>query len=251
MIKLIGPFWEIKNIEAVLFDKDGTLIDSHFYWGAIIKRRSKSLIKKLNLDNSVYKSLCLKMGFSLENKKLLPKGPIALVSREEVIKILFEHFNKNNKAISEKEISELFLEINLIFLKEIYKYIKILPGSKKTILKLKKKGAKTALITYDSIKNTSKIIQYLGLQNCFDLLMGKESTLEPKITGIPAIKACEYLKVNPQNTVCIGDAPIDILMAKRAKLKACISIALGQTPYKELQKKTEYVIKDYSELIIK
>ena len=35
----------IKNIDTVLFDKDGTIIDSNIYWGEIIKRRSKKIIE--------------------------------------------------------------------------------------------------------------------------------------------------------------------------------------------------------------
>ena len=32
----------IRNIEGVIFDKDGTLTDSHIYWSEIIRRRAKN-----------------------------------------------------------------------------------------------------------------------------------------------------------------------------------------------------------------
>lgn len=250
MIKLTTPSWEIDNIEAVLFDKDGTLIDSHVYWGTIIERRSRALIKKLNLDQSYHKLLCLKMGFSLVDRRLLPEGPIALVSREEVIKILYEYFRKNGINISEQEIATLFMEVHSDFMNEIYDYIKILPGVKDLLSLLRDKGIKTAVITTDSIKNTEKILHFLGLSPYFDLSIGKETATQPKITGIPALIAVKSLKVNTKNTVCIGDAPMDIIMSKKANLRAGIGVALGQIPFEELLKYTNFVINDYSELAI-
>jgi phosphoglycolate phosphatase-like HAD superfamily hydrolase len=34
------------NIEAVIFDKDGTLIDVHHYWSSMIKMRATLIVKK-------------------------------------------------------------------------------------------------------------------------------------------------------------------------------------------------------------
>lgn len=250
MIALKTNQWEINDVEAVFFDKDGTLIDSHIYWGRIIEKRSEALIKKYNLPISYFETLCMIMGFSFKERKLLPEGPIALVSREEVIRILCNYFIKNNIRVVEQEISELFVEVHSEFVKEIYDYIKILPQVKELLKILQKKQIKTAVITTDSIKNTEEIMKYLGLNEYFDILIGKETTPQPKISGVPALISVELLGVKPENTICIGDAPMDIIMSKKANLKAGIGVALGQTTIDELSKHTSYVIKNYGELEI-
>jgi len=33
MINLKTKNWQIENIDTIIFDKDGTLIDLHFFWG--------------------------------------------------------------------------------------------------------------------------------------------------------------------------------------------------------------------------
>ena len=111
--------WIIDKVEAVFFDKDGTIIDSHFYWGRIIELRSKAIISKFKLHSSIHKNLCLTMGYSIDQKKLLKQGPIALVSRNEVIQIVLRFLSENNCEITFDEISDIFLEVHENFKKEI------------------------------------------------------------------------------------------------------------------------------------
>lgn len=245
-----GPDWILDNVKAVIFDKDGTIIDSHIYWGAIIEKRSQALIEKTGINKDAYESICLAMGYSLEQKKLLPEGPIALVSRERVIEILIDYFQTRGFLISKEEIGDIFVKVHSDFLKDIYKYIKILPGVVDLLSAIQGKGVVMALVTSDSVVNARAIMTHLGLSGYFNLITGMELTPSPKISGIPAIEVCKILEVDPSNTICIGDAPMDIMMGEKANLKACIAVSSGQTPHEELSEKTKYSIKNFYELTI-
>jgi len=251
-INIKTPKWDIENVECVLFDKDGTLIDTHIYWGKIIEMRSHALIKKLNLTKSFqnHNTLCQLMGYSLENKMLLPEGPIGLVDRDRVIKIIYNFFDARNIKISKYEIEFLFIDVHSNFINEIYDYIEIIPGAMDVLIYLKENGIKTAIITADSVNNTKKFINYFKLNSFFDLLIGRETIPYSKLSGIPAISAINTLNVEPENTVCIGDAPVDIIMSRKAELKAGIGIATGQTSYNKLLAETKYVINNYNEMVV-
>ena len=108
-----------------------------------------------------------------------------------------------------------------------------------------------ALLTSDSIINATKINKYLGLSKYFTLTTGLELTPSPRVSSIPAKKVCRYLKIKERDTVCIGDAFMDMMMAKKAKLKACIAVASGQTPYIKLRQKTTYIFHNSTELTLK
>ena len=248
MISLKTDKWQIDNIDAILFDKDGTLQDVHKYWGRIIEKRSKELINVLKLNQSYYQKLCKWMGYSLKNKKLLKKGPIGLVSREEVIKILVDLFKKEDLIVTGEFLSEIFIKVHKDFLKEMKKYVEILPEAKNFIQLLRSKKVKMAIITSDSIANAQESIRLLGLDGCFDLIMGKEHTSAPKSSGIPAKIAIKILKVAKDRTVSLGDAPMDLIMAKKAGLKAGIGIVQGQTSYSGLLNYSSFAIRRFSEL---
>ena len=250
MIRLFSTSWKIEQIEAVLFDKDGTLIDSHLYWGRIIEKRSCALIKTFKLNDGMHQALCKKMGFLLEKKMLLPEGPIALVSRDKVIEILVNFLVEQGVSVTFPEIDKLFIKVHSDFLKEINAYIRILPGVEEFLKKIKDRKIKTAVVTTDSIKNTKEIIKLLNIDKYFDLLLGKEATPLPKVSGKPALIALEQLDIEPVRAIAIGDTPMDITMAKQARLKAAVAVALGQVSFEELKKETTYVVNGYNELSV-
>ena len=55
MINLKAKNFELNDIELIIFDKDGTITDSHYFWQEIINRRAKKICKKLSLHNEFEK----------------------------------------------------------------------------------------------------------------------------------------------------------------------------------------------------
>jgi HAD superfamily hydrolase (TIGR01549 family) len=251
MITLITKEWQLSDIKGVIFDKDGTLIDSHVYWGRIIHRRANALIKYFNLKQETYPELCKTMGFSLEKKKLLPEGPIGLVSRQEVISIVNNFLLKLNPAANEKDIARIFSEEHELFNKEIYDYITLLPGAKDLLIKLKEYRISCAVVTSDTVKNAREIFDHFGIINLIDIFIGIDSTKEEKKTGIPAKIAMNHLNLSPNEVVVIGDAPMDIIMAKNANIKAAIGVTTGQTEKSVFRNHTDYIIDNLTQIFIK
>ena len=248
MFTISGPGWSIENLEAVIFDKDGTIVDVHPYWAEIIRRRANAVIAHYHLAESVFPQLCTAMGLSLTENRLLPEGPVGLASREEVIEALHRCLTGLGVNPTTEILTALFAKVHEAFLPDIDGYLRLIPGTEQFFTALRQAGARMAVVTSDTAVNTRHAMNKLGINACFDVIVGRDTTPEPKISGVPARWALEALGRSPDRTVCIGDAPMDFRMAASSGCRAGVGVATGQTPADQLRKHTPYVAASMADL---
>lgn len=234
MAKLYTDKWALDNIKAVLFDKDGTFINSHIYWGEIIKRRIHAVMQHFEIKEDLFDSLCSSLGLDTKTGLLIKEGPIAIFSREVVVTSLINKLKECGVSSNSSTIEEIFKKVHENFLPDIYNYVKIIEDAKILFDKLKSVEIKLAVVTSDMHANTDAILKHLGLEKYFDLVIGKDDCCKAKKTGEPAKIALKKLNVKAENTISVGDAEMDYLMAKNAGLKGSLLVATGQTPLEEL-----------------
>ena len=88
----------LDRVEAIIFDKDGTLIDVHHYWSSMIKIRATKIVDKwFNSSNyeNVRVGLVDVMGVDYETNKLKPNGPVGVKSRSYIVNVV-KNYIKNN-----------------------------------------------------------------------------------------------------------------------------------------------------------
>ena len=142
MINLKTKEWEIKNIDTILFDKDGTFIDLHFFWGQMTKLRVETIIKKYNLGNEYFNKLCNHLGYDINKEQMKPDGITALYSRSKIIEIFKKDLEKYNVNITEEELAKLFDEVSDIFYQNMTKYTKPIKAAINFIKEIHSKGIK-------------------------------------------------------------------------------------------------------------
>ncbi len=250
MIKLKNSQWEIDKIDTVLFDKDGTFIDLHYFWGKMTELRVNEIIKQYRLSNDVFKGLCLKLGYDIESKKMLSDGITALYSRSVIIEIFCKDLNNIGINITQKDLETIFDEVNITFYKNMHKYTKPIESAINFIKKLKTYNVKLGIVTSDSKESTTLTLKHFAWENLFDIVIGRESTIETKESGVPVKLALELIGSKPENTVMIGDAPMDYIAAKNANIEKTILVATGQICKKELARTTNYTVNNLNEITI-
>lgn len=251
MATLYAKDWELAGVKGVLFDKDGTLIDSHLYWGKIIENRARAVSDRYGLKDSLFADLCLSMGYSREQRRLIPEGPVALVGRERVIAAVKEFLHRHGAEAETEELESLFVKVHKEFQKEAPTFLRILPGVEKLLKKLKDEKVLMAVVTSDALKNTREVLEALKVFSFFPVIIGRESTAESKESGVPAKVAVSELGIDPQAAVAIGDAPVDVVMAQQAGLQAAVAVATGQVPYEKLRALTPFTLRYFEELSVK
>lgn len=249
VVSISANGWRLDEVSAILFDKDGTFVDSHQYWGRIIFHRSQAICKTFHLDSSYIERLELVMGFSRGSSSLLPNGPIALVSRDEVINCVTKFLQDQKIGVGSHQIEKIFEGVHHE-MEKIDEHIQLIPEALPLFRVLKERGIKLAVVTTDAIKNTEMTLDKLGLQEYFSAIVGRESCKEPKASGVPATIALSKLGMSAEESICIGDAPMDMQMALKSGCQASIGVATGQVSESDLRKVTPYVVGKLSQLLI-
>jgi len=240
----------LENLELLIFDKDGTITDSNYYWQEIIKRRSKNICKHFSLDFSFEQKLEFVMGLDPKSRKLRPEGPIAIKSRDEVISAIELFFKEKGLNYKRKDFLSIFNLTHNEFEKVAYKFIKPIESATNFIKKMPNNEVKLALVTSDSKVNAKIALDQLGLTNKFDLIIGHDSGLGDKKNGGPAKFVCKTMGISPENTIALGDSKMDFDMSLKSNLKNCVLVATGQIPLRKLKKINFLSINSLSELKI-
>ena len=248
MISLRTKNWQFDNIDTIFFDKDGTFIDLHFFWGKMTEMRCLEIIKRYNLEASLLKTLCEFLGYDIDSKKMLSDGITALYSRSKIIEIFWGNLLELGVEISELELAEIFDFVSLEFYKDMMNYTKPIDNAIEFIKKIKSKGIKTAIVTSDSVESTNLTIKNFGWENLFDYVVGRESSQESKESGALTKIALEKLGSNPLNTLMIGDAPMDYVSAKNAGINNIILVSTGQIAESELKKISKKTVSSLKEI---
>lgn len=250
MILLKTKDWILDNVETVLFDKDGTFIDLHYFWGKMTELRVFEIIKTFGLSDDVFEKLCLCLGYDVKSGKMLSDGITALYSRVKIIEIFKQDLENFGVFTTEDELTKIFDTVNLKFYEDMDKYTKPISEAIEFIKVLKSKNVKLGVVTSDSVESTNRTLKQFGWEDFFEVVVGRESSNETKESGALTKLALNILKADSKTTVMIGDAPMDYISAKNSGIERTILVSTGQISSSKLSKTSKYVVKTLAEIAV-
>lgn len=177
-------------IKAVLFDLDGTLINTN---DLILKSFKHTFKKMLNLEPTVEE---ITMNYGKPLQEIFKKYD------EDKIEDMISCYRKINLQLHDDECKE-FVGVDLM--------LKI----------LKNRGIKLGVVTSKKGDMAERGAKLMGIYEYFDIFITPEVTKKHKPEGEPVLKACVDLNVKPSETLMVGDSPYDILAGKNAGAKTC------------------------------
>lgn len=93
----------------------------------------------------------------------------------------------------------------------------------------KQAGYLMAVVTNKPLSYTHIILEHTGLADCFDLVVGGDSCEEKKPHPLPLQFACAQLEVSPQRALMIGDSINDVEAARQAGIDVLV-LPYGYSP---------------------
>ncbi len=210
----------LKNIEAVILDKDGVFVNFHKMWLRIIAYRAQ-LIAENSSDTSdtlvQIRTACIRaMGVDEDDETIDPYGPCSMTLSDVRLALAtalfitkneldptykwFTAFNCVDDAIAKTWEALTVAELS----EEVF-------GSIDKIQEIAKAGLKIGVFSSDSEKNVKETLSKFGLSKAIKKIKaGEHKTTES------FIELCDSLGVNPENTIMVSDAPHDIAVTKAA-----------------------------------
>lgn len=189
------------NTKAVLFDLDGTLVDSL----QLIERTCRRVFKEMNIPWGDGQAL----------------GMIGLP-----LKAIGRRF-AGDKANNFEEIYKHFYH------RDHDQYTRLFPGTLDMLEQLHKRGLKLGVVTSKGKPGTERTIAFTGLDRFFEVVVTAYDVEKHKPEPEPLLKALDSLKVIAANSIYVGDSRFDILTGQNAGART-LGVTWGLATREEL-----------------
>lgn len=180
------------HINTIVFDLDGTLIDSR-----------ELIIKSFDYVFNKY-------------------FPDLIISDEQMesffgppLDVTFSQFE--TKDVSKDELIKAYREYNAIHHDEL---VRAFPGVKDVLAHLYKNGYNLAVVSAKKQDVVMHGLKFLGLDKYISVVLGQEDVKQAKPNPEGINKALEHFN-NVNKAMYVGDHPNDILAGKNANIKTC------------------------------
>lgn len=216
------------NKEVILFDLDGTLIDSVPDLASTVNYMLEALQRETFSEDTI--------------RYWVGNGAQMLVKRAL----------SGQTEIDEDLDQNLFEKALEIFMRYYGQHLCIdtaaYPNVTATLHALKVKGYRLAIVTNKPFDFVNPIIEALGLDGVFEFWLGGDSLEKKKPDPLPLLHACEHMHVSVDQCVMVGDSKNDLLAADSCGMQS-VGVTYGYNYGEEIAiYNPTYIIEDFSEL---
>ncbi|MNX07172.1 14.7 kDa ribonuclease H-like protein [compost metagenome] len=245
MPELLLPGGPVKG-RALIFDKDGVLVDFHRFWGEVSRLRVAEVAARANLSEEEAQTLTRELG--IIDGKVDPTGPLAVGTRreEEAIASAFLYRRGMPWIAASPLVEEAFdaAEGDIDWTMAVQS----LGDVRETMRRLAEDGWMLAIATSDLTRYAVRHAELLGIDGFMGAIAGADSVPRSKPHADLVIACCEALGVAPSETIVIGDTLADLLMADAAGCAAAIGVTSGVSPAETLAPYADAVLEGAWEL---
>ena len=205
-------------IKAVLFDFDGTLINSN---DLIFKSYEVAFETVLNRKIEMEEIL------TLYGKPLYPSLQKYGEAGERLYQV-YREFNANQHD----------------------KMVKPFEGVFEGVKRIIDMGISVGIVTSKRLPLVKRGLELLNMENMFDVIVTPDDTSKSKPDPEPILCGCEKLGVSPQNTIYVGDSIFDLEAGIAVGTEIC-AVKYSVTPHSQLMSyKPKFFVDTIEELAL-
>lgn len=242
---------QVYDIDAILFDKDGTLLEFGPLWVAWARKFVINLAEKADLPKIVSEELATSLGFSLNGEWFWdPEGPLCIGSTDELLAITALHLYRNDVPWNEAVtiVNDCVDEVESRF--DWDRAIKPIPGLNKFLEEASNLGVKLGVVTADHYESAYRNLKALTINGYFSTIIGHDLVENGKPFPDMFYKACDELNVHPSRVIVFGDSNGDMMLGKNGGAQASIGIVSDSNISSDHLKDADEIINSYDEVKI-
>ena len=231
--------------EAIIFDKDGTLIDFDAFWVAVSQKALGIVLEKFNMPGSLGEEIL--RAFGVRNGVTSINGILCKGTYEQMGEIVYDTFHRQGCECDCAEVTDAVIEAY----NESADAGEVKPTSlalAEVLSELKRKNKKLAVVTTDNEIITRKCLSALGIEHLFDKIYTDDGVSPTKPDPFCALDFCKLYGIEPQNAAMVGDTLTDVRFADNAGM-SMVALAKSEENRAILSEHTSTVISDMSELL--
>jgi HAD superfamily hydrolase (TIGR01549 family) len=215
------------DIKGIVFDLDGTLIDS-----------SRAIIDSLFTAVEHY------------NVK-------TVITRNESYLFMGKSLRETLKIIMPDADDETMLKIGKHYIKHYHEFqvkdAALFPYVKETIIGLHDRGIKLAVATAKHSDCAEAELSATGVTGYFDTIRGTDDGIPSKPDPTLLLEICRKFDLKPVNVLMVGDTDRDVLFGKNAGCHTCV-VSHGNWPKERFIKENiipDFFLGDFKDLLLR
>lgn len=208
------------EIQGILFDKDGTLLEFDRTWRPVVNRIIGEILLEYQLPETIRNTLGEAIG--LYPDRIDPQGSLSCGTNrdvaEDLLKILGNQVSKEDFVTwSTKAFDRMAAEL------PVYP----VAGALELMENLRKEGIRIGLSTADSVENATFFLQKTGLYPYFDFIGADDGVVNPKPAVDYMLNFCSRYGFSPKNVAVVGDTLTDMTLGKNSGTGLRIGVLSG------------------------
>ncbi len=232
----------IFDIELVVFDKDGTLIDFHHLWGQKAKLWVECLVQRVGGGERLREALYGTVGYDPKADRTINDSPLAVTSMPKLYTIaaavLYQHGVGWHDA--EKYVQEsLAVTIDALPTHNLVKPLGDVAG---VCRQLRQANVQLAIATSDNRIATEATLPLLGIEEQVSLLVCGDDNLPNKPAPDGLWHISRQLAVEPDKMMFVGDTVSDMLTGTNAGVGCRVGILGGAGERASLESHADLIL---------
>ena len=219
------------TIKAILFDKDGTLLD---FDATFAPATAKVLAALADGDTKRKSDLAEAVDFELDNGTIKPGSVLVAGSLENIAEALMPHTGTDDLATCLEIVDALYVKYSL-------ESLAAFPFLESALDELAAMGLALGVATNDSEEAAYAHLDQMGIRDRFGCIAGYDSGYGEKPQPGMVSAFVEHLRLTPDEVMMVGDSPHDLKAGNAAKTIS-VGVTSGGATADQLAPFAHYVI---------